>query len=412
MAILMRFQSKLGKTGKEDMSMLLIKLLISRLHTIFTLGGHAHNSTFRALTSCALALALSSVFITSVQAERIKNLVEVEGVRSNALLGYGLVVGLNATGDSNNSSPFTMNSITAMLERYGINIRADISKLKPENVAAVMITADLPPFAKPGQSLDVLVSSMGDAESLRGGTLLLTPLLGGNNQMYAVAQGALSVGSFTASGRGASQTFNHPTVGRIPNGARIEKPAPTTLNREQDSVILMLRNPDFSTAKRMKEAINTYFGSNMAKTLDAGTIEVWNPEADAIELIANLEQIELTTDHSAVVVMDERTGTIVMGQDVRIDTVAVAHGSISVSVAESPQVSQPNAFAGGQTTTVDRTDVQINEEEAQFVVLPRQVSLSDLVAALNAVGATPSDLIAVLQAIKAAGALHAELRVI
>ena len=368
--------------------------------------------SLKAIARCAVALMLSAIFVSTAQAERIKNLADIEGVRGNALLGYGLVVGLNATGDTSNSSPFTINSITAMLERFGINIRPNILTLKPKNIAAVMVTAELPPFARAGQEMDVTVSSLGDAKSLRGGTLLLTPLLGGNSQVYAVAQGALSVGGFTASGNGATQTKGHPTVGRIPNGAHIEKPAPTALRNNQDQIVLTLRNPDFSTARRMRDAINTHFGSDMAQATDAGTIKVWNPEANSVDLIAQLEQIELSADHAAVVVMDERTGTIVMGQDVRIDTVAVAHGSISISVTENPQVSQPNAFAGGQTTTVDRSDVQIDEEEAKLVVLPKTVSLSELVSALNAVGATPSDLIAVLQAIKAAGALHAELRVI
>jgi len=357
-------------------------------------------------------MLLLSMSTTVAQGERIKNLVDIEGVRSNALIGYGLVVGLNATGDSSNSSPFTINSITAMLERYGINVRSKLSSMKPKNIAAVMVTASLPPFAKPGQRLDVTVSSLGDAKSLRGGTLLITPLLGGNGQAYAVAQGAVAVGGFTVGGRAANQTKGHPTVGRIPNGAHVEKPSPVMLKANQDKIILMLRNPDFTTAKRMQDAINAYFRADMARAEDAGTISVWNPEANAIELIAQLEQIELTTDHAAVVIMDERTGTIVMGQDVSIDTVAVAHGNISVSVTESPQVSQPNAFASGKTTKVDRTDIQVKEDEAQLVVLPRKVSLRDLVAALNAVGATPSDLIAVLQAIKAAGALHAELRII
>ncbi len=366
----------------------------------------------KAIACCALAFMLLSLFASAAQAERIKNMADIEGVRSNALVGYGLVVGLNATGDTSNSSPFTINSITAMLERFGINVRPDISTLKPKNIAAVMITAELPAFARAGQQMDVTVSSLGDAKSLWGGTLLLSPLLGGNGQVYAVAQGAISVGGFTASGKGSSATKGHPTVGRIPNGAHIEKSAPTALKNNQEQIVLTLRNPDFSTVRRMRDAINTYFGTDMAQAIDAGTIKVWNPEANSVDLIAQLEQIEFSVDHAAVVVMDERTGTIVMGQDVRIDTVAVAHGSISVSVSESPQVSQPKAFAGGQTTTVDRTDVQINEEEAQLVVLPRQVSLSELVNALNAVGATPSDLIAVLQAIKAAGALHAELRVI
>jgi len=366
-----------------------------------------------------MALFMASVLMVSLfasgtaQAERIKDLTTVQGVRSNSLIGYGLVVGLNGTGDSSNSSPYTISSINAMLERFGINVRSQIATMKPKNIAAVMITTALPPFAKPGQRLDITVSSMGDAKSLRGGTLLLTPLLAGNNQIYAVAQGALSVGGFTASGSASSKTVGHPTVGRIPNGASIEKAAPTTMHSGQEKITLSLKNPDFSTVKRMRDAINVNFGSkNMAKAIDAGTVEVWNPEANAIELIARLEQIDITTDHRAIVVMDERTGTIVMGQEVRIDTVAVAHGSISVTVSEAPQVSQPNAFAGGETTTVDSTEVMIEEEEAQFVVLPRQVSLSSLVAALNAVGATPSDLIAVLQAIKAAGALHAELRVI
>jgi len=370
------------------------------------------NKGLRVIIHCGFAMLLLSMSTTVAQGERIKHLVDIEGVRSNALIGYGLVVGLNATGDSSNSSPFTINSITAMLERYGINVRSKLSSMKPKNIAAVMVTASLPPFAKPGQRLDVTVSSLGDAKSLRGGTLLITPLLGGNGQAYAVAQGAVAVGGFTVGGRAANQTKGHPTVGRIPNGAHVEKPSPVMLKANQDKIILMLRNPDFTTAKRMQDAINAYFRADMARAEDAGTISVWNPEANAIELIAQLEQIELTTDHAAVVIMDERTGTIVMGQDVSIDTVAVAHGNISVSVTESPQVSQPNAFASGKTTKVDRTDIQVKEDEAQLVVLPRKVSLRDLVAALNAVGATPSDLIAVLQAIKAAGALHAELRII
>ena len=359
-----------------------------------------------------LSLLLAGLLASTAHAERIKDLASVQGVRSNDLIGYGLVVGLNGTGDSSNSSPYTISSINAMLERFGINVRSQIATMKPKNIAAVMVTATLPPFAKPGQKLDITVSSMGDAKSLRGGTLLLTPLLAGNNQIYAVAQGPLSVGGFTASGNASTTTVNHPTVARIPNGANVERAAPNSLHSSQESITLTLNEPDFSTIKRMRDAINSAFGAEMARTIDAGTIEVWNPEGDAIELLARIEQIELITDHQAVVVMDERTGTIVMGQEVRIDTVAVAHGSISVTVTESPQVSQPNAFAGGQTTTVDRTDIKIEEESSQLVVLPRQVSLSTLVTALNAVGATPSDLIAVLQAIKAAGALHAELRVI
>jgi len=374
---------------------------------------HSPRTTPTHLTRPAKFAALLMLLLllpVSAQSERIKDLADIEGVRANALIGYGIVVGLNGTGDSTTSSPFTVNSITAMLERLGVNVRADITKMKPKNIAAVMVTAELPPFAHPGQQLDVTVSSIGDAKSLRGATLLVTPLLGGDGKVYAVAQGGLSIGGFTADGNAGSQTKNHPTAGRIPNGARIEKAAPHGLSNDQDTITLSLRRADFTTAKRMQDAINLQMGDGMAQAIDSGTITVHNPTANSVELIAQLEQIDLATDHAAIVMVDERTGTIVMGQEVRIDTVAVAHGNISVNVTENAQVSQPNAFAAGQTTTVDRTNVQVSEDAAKLVVLPSQVSLSKLVAALNAVGATPSDLIAVLQAIKAAGALHADLR--
>jgi len=347
-------------------------------------------------------------------AERIKDIADVEGVRGNALVGYGLVVGLNGSGDNAITSPFSVFTVLSMLEKLGVRLRDKIviASTLPKNIAAVMVTAELPPFARPGQKLDVTVSSLGDATSLRGGTLLVTPLLGGDSQIYAMAQGSISIGGFTASGKGASLVKNHPTAGRIPNGANIEKAAPDSLRNDQDKIVLNLRQADFTTVKRMTDAINTHFGNGMAHALSAGSVAVENPTSNAVSLIAELEGIELTTDHPAVVVMDERTGTIVMGSEVRIDTVAVAHGNISVSVTETPQVSQPNAFAGGTTTTVERTDLQVEEQKAQLVVLPKQVSLASLVTALNAVGATPNDLIAVLQAIKAAGALHAELRIL
>ncbi len=357
-------------------------------------------------------LAFFCFFAFSAQAERIKDLADIQGVRANALIGYGIVVGLNGTGDSSNSSPFTISSITAMLERFGVNVRADIKKMKPKNIAAVIVTAELPPFARPGQQLDVTISSLGDSKSLRGGTLLITPLLGGDGQAYAVAQGGLSVGGFAITGAAGNSVKNHPTVGKIPNGARIEKAAPRGLQAGQDKITVMLRTPDFTTVQRMKKVINAAMGKGMAKALDAGTIEVWNPSGDAIALIAELEQLQLRTDTPAIVVVDERTGTIVMGQGVTIETVAVSHGNISVSVVESADVSQPFAFSNGSTTSTPSTNVNVQEDEAQLVVLPRQVSLASLVSALNAVGATPSDLIAVLQAIKAAGALHAELRVL
>ncbi len=363
----------------------------------------------RRLFAPCLAAALS-LMPGSLHAERIKDLADIEGVRSNALIGYGIVVGLNGTGDSGTSAPFTVNSIASMLERLGVNVRADLAKMKPKNVAAVMVTAELPPFARPGQQIDVNVASIGDAKSLRGGTLLVTPLLGGDRKVYAVAQGTLSVGGFAESGNAAKATKNHPTSGRIPNGARVEAAAPRGLSADQPSIVLTLRNPDFTTAKNMQDAINRALGVKAAKALDPGTIEVRNINGNAVELAARLEGIDVAIDHPAVVLVDERTGTIVMGQEVTIDTVAVAHGNISVNITESPQVSQPNPFGEGRTTTVDRTSVNVKEDQSKLVVLPRQVTLSSLVSALNAVGATPSDLIAVLQAIKAAGALHAELR--
>jgi flagellar P-ring protein precursor FlgI len=362
-----------------------------------------------------LLLALL-ILPVAVSAERIKDIADVEGVRDNALIGYGLVVGLNGTGDNSTNARFSVFSVLSMLERLGVSLRGNkdlsLSSTKPKNIAAVMVTATLPPFARPGQKLDINVSSLGDAKSLRGGMLLVTPLLGGDGQIYAMAQGSILIGGFTADGKGASLVRNHPTSGRIPNGANIEKSAPDALRNDQNKITLNLRQADFTTAKRMADAINKHFGDGMAHAISAGSVTVENPTSDAVSLIAELEGITLTTDHPAIVVMDERTGTIVMGSEVRIDTVAVAHGNISVSVTETPQVSQPNAFAGGTTTTVDRTDLQVTEDKAKLVVLPKKVSLSDLVAALNAVGATPSDLIAVLQAIKAAGALHAELRVL
>jgi len=365
-----------------------------------------------------LSLALLFFLVPAMaQAERVKDITDVEGVRDNNLIGYGLVVGLNGTGDNSTNARFSVFSILSMLERLGVSLRGNkdlnLSSTKPKNIAAVMVTAKLPSFSRPGKKLDITVSSLGDAKSLRGGTLLITPLLAGNGNVYAIAQGPVLIGGFTASGKGASTVKNHPTAGRIPNGATVERRAPTGLTDGQKKIILTLRDPDFSTAVNIQDAINEHMGGRqMAHALDGGTIEIHNPDGHAMELIVQLGKIQVTPDHRAVVVMDERTGTIVMGQEVRIDTVAVAHGNLSVTVTESPQVSQPEPFSGGKTTTVDRTDLQVEEGKAKLVMLPRQVSLSKLVSALNAVGATPGDLIAVLQAIKAAGALHAELRVL
>ena len=363
-----------------------------------------------ALLACLLIACLLAS--QSAQAVRIMDIADVDGMRSNALIGYGLVVGLAGTGDTYNMSPFTINSVTAMLQHFGINVEQNLSYMKPKNVAAVMVTAQLPPFARPGQKLDVTVSSLGNATSLRGGTLLVTPLMGGDNQAYAVAQGSVTLGGYSAAGQNSSTTVGHTTAGRIPNGANIEKAAPTTLRNNQPQITLDLRQADFTTALHMQDAINAKLGDGVASAINAGTIVVNNSTDNAVELLASLESIDMTTDHPATVVVDERTGTIVMGEDVQIDTVAVAHGNLSVSISESPQVSQPNAFGSGTTTTVNRTSVQVHEKKAKFVMLRHKASLNDLVTALNSVGATPSDLIAVLQAIKAAGALHAELKII
>lgn len=365
------------------------------------------------LLCCVLAGVL---FVPAVHAERLKDLVVLNGEHSMPLVGYGIVVGLNGSGDGSNSSPFTVNSIASMLDRLGVNIKKNLSSMKPKNAAAVMVTAELPGTARPGQRIDVVVSSIGDAKSLRGGTLLVTPLQGGDGRIYAVAQGALSVGGFAVSGGAASSSKNHPTVGRISNGAVVELRPRTFLNEHQDSIILLLKNPDYSTAKRIEKALNDHFGADLAEALGPDSVKVWNPEGRVTALMAEIESIDIRPDSKAVVVIDEKTGTIVMGQNVTIDTVAVAHGNISVNITEKPEVSQPNGgFFGdnqGQTVVVPRTTLDVKEDEAKLVYLPRQVTLSSLVAALNAVGATPSDLIAVLQAIKAAGALHAELRVL
>jgi len=345
-------------------------------------------------------------------AEKIKNVTDISGVSDNALIGYGIVVGLDGTGDTSNSSPFTINSITAMLEKLGVNVRSNIANVKPKNIAAVIVTAKLPSFSKAGQSLDVTVSSLGDSKSLRGGTLLITPLLAGGGKIYAVAQGAVSVGGFSFSGNGTSNIKNHPTVGKIPNGARVQQNAPRTISKNQKYVAISLKVADFGTAIKAEEAINKHFGTKIAEAEDGATIIIANKKGNAIRLLAQVGNIEFELEKKAVVVIDERTGTIIMGSDVKIDTVAVAHGNISVTIDAKNSVSQPGAFSSGVTTPTSKSKIKVKEQVSKLVVLPKQVSLSKLVNALNAVGASPSDLISVLQAIKAAGALHAELNII
>lgn len=344
---------------------------------------------------------------------RIKDIADFEGVRDNLLVGYGLIVGLNGTGDSLNNAPFTEQSLVAMLERLGVNTRGQ--DLSTDNVAAVMVTADLPPFARQGSRVDVTVSAIGDATSLQGGTLLVTPLMGADGEVYAVAQGPLAVGGFAVQGQAASVTRGVPTVGRIANGAIVEREIDFQLDG-MSSVNLSLRNPDFTTAKRIAQAINARLGTDAAKAIDPATVRMVVParyRGDVTGLITDVEQLEVEPDQPARVVIDESSGIIVMGEDVRIDTVAIAQGNLTIRVTETPQVSQPGPFSqGGETVTVPRTNIEIEEGEGRKLgVMNRGVTLQQLVNGLNALGVTPRDMISILQAIKAAGALQAEIQV-
>jgi flagellar P-ring protein precursor FlgI len=344
-------------------------------------------------------------------ASRIKDLANVEGVRQNQLIGYGLVVGLNGTGDTINNSPFTRQSLTAMLERLGVNIRGQT--LRTGNVAAVMVTSNLPAFSTQGTRIDVTVSALGDAKSLQGGVLLVTPLLGADGNVYAVAQGSLAIGGFQAGGDAASVTRGVPTVGRIANGAIIEREIDFALNR-LNQVRLALRNADFTTAKRIAAAINDYLGAPTAEPLDPSTVQLNVPsqyKGNVVALLTEIEQLQIEPDEPAKIVIDERSGIIVMGRDVRVSTVAVAQGNLTVTISESPQVSQPNPLSRGRTVRVPRTRVGVQEDGRKLAVVDEGVSLQQLVDGLNALGVGPRDLIAILQAIKAAGAIQADIEV-
>ncbi|RMH45290.1 MAG: flagellar basal body P-ring protein FlgI [Gammaproteobacteria bacterium] len=344
-------------------------------------------------------------------AERIKDIATVQGVRSNPLIGYGLVVGLDGTGEP---TVYPTHEFRSMLLRLGITLPSNLN-LKLKNVAIVTVQAELPPFARPGQTIDVTVSSLGEAKSLRGGSLLMTPLKGIDGQVYAIAQGNLVVGGFGAQGAdGSKVTVNVPTTGRIPNGATIERTVPSPFD-QGDFVTFLLKRPDFTTAKRMADAINQVVGPNVARPLDAGSVQVSAPRdrATRVMYLANLENITLTEASApAKVVVNSRTGTIVIGQNVRVSPAAVAHGNLVVTIAENPQVSQPNPLAGGQTTVTQQSSVQVSEEQARVFLFAPGVQLKDIVKAINAVGAAPGDLMAILEALKQANALHAELVVI
>ena len=364
------------------------------------------------LQNILIALTLVLILVPAIsQASRIKDLADIAGVRKNQLVGYGLVVGLNGSGDSD-STMFTVQSLVNMMERLGM--RLDREEVEVDNVAAVMVTAELAPFAKAGSSMDVLVSSIGDADSLVGGTLLMTPLKGPDGQVYAVAQGPLAVGGLSFGGKAAQVQKNHPTVGRIPGGATVEREVAFQLPADR-KLRYQLRDADFTTVTRMAQAINDYFGSPIADPVDSSSLDVQAPPREKmplIEFIAEVEHLEIQPDTGARIVVSERSGTVVMGENVRLSTVAVSHANLNLVISEGTEVSQPGPFAEGETVAAPQTEMELSEEKGNLVVMPMGVSIGDVARALNAIGATPRDLIAIFQAIKAAGALHAELVVI
>ena len=345
---------------------------------------------------------------------RIKDIVDIEGVRENILIGYGLVVGLNGTGDTLASNVFTKQSLIGMLERLGVN--ANDNALDAKNVAAVMVTAQLPAFARQGVKIDVSVSALGNSSSLLGGTLLVTPMLGADGEVYAVAQGTLAVGGFSAAGQAETIVKGVPTSGRIPNGAIVERELPFQL-KDLKRVRLSLRNPDFTTARRISRAINAFVGVKTAKASDNATVILDIPstyKGELVELLTDIEQLQVQPDQIAKVIIDEQSGVIVMGENVRISTVAIAQGNLTIRITESQQVSQPAPFSNtGTTETVNRTAVEVEEgDDRKFAVLPNGVTLQELVNGLNALGIGPRDMITILQAVKASGAMQADIEVL
>jgi flagellar P-ring protein FlgI len=361
----------------------------------------------RALAGALLLAALSG---PACALSRVKDLAAIEGVRQNQLVGYGIVVGLNGTGDTLNNIPFTKQSLQAMLERLGVNTRG--ATMRTQNLAAVMVTANLPPFAAQGTRMDVTVSSLGDAKSLQGGTLLVTPLLGADGEVYALAQGSVAIAGFSAEGDAAKITRGVPTNGRISNGANIEREIAFKLN-DARSLRLSPRNPDFTTSKRIAAAINDFMGADTAEPTDPATVTIQIParyNGNMIRLITEVEQLKVEPDQTARVVVDERSGIIVMGRDVRVSTVAIAQGNLTVTITEQPQVSQPAPLSNGRTTVVPRTGLKVDTGDGNKLALVKEgVSLRELVDGLNALGVGPRDLISILQAIKTAGALQADI---
>jgi flagellar P-ring protein precursor FlgI len=374
------------------------------------------------MTHTALKLALAAILaITTLvlptapafaATARIKDIVNIEGVRDNQLVGYGLVVGLAGTGDSLNNSPFTKQSLQAMLERLGVNTAGE--NMRTANVAAVMVTANLPSFATQGSRLDVSVSSLGDSSSLQGGTLLVTPLLGADGEVYAIAQGSVTINGFLAEGDAATIVSGVPTTGRISSGGLIEREIGFSLGAQRE-LRLALKNPDLTTSRRIALSINDFIGVPCATPEDGSTVRIVLPHnfnGNIVDLLTDVEQLVIETDQSAKIVIDENSGIIVMGKDVRVSTVAVAQSNLTVTVAETPGVSQPEPFSDGTTVEVPRTDLAIDIVNSDLALVRESVSLQELVDGLNALGISPRDLIAILQAIKASGALQADIEVL
>ncbi|MBY7827334.1 flagellar basal body P-ring protein FlgI [Vibrio fluvialis] len=369
-------------------------------------------NTFFTTVLLALTLGLATTAKAEVEIP-IMDLVDVQGIRENQLVGYGLVVGLDGQGDRNQVK-FTAQSITNMLRQFGVQIDESTDP-KLRNVASVSVTATVDPMAGPGQTLNIVVSSIGDAKSLRGGTLLLTPLRGIDGEVYAVAQGNVVVGGVSAEGRSGSKiAVNTPTSGRIPNGATLEREIPTDFN-DRDTVTLNLREPSFTTAKNIAREINDTFGPEVAVAINKGRVEMRAPKdtQQRVTMMSMLEEMSVMEGRKpARIVFNSRTGTVVIGKNVKVGQAAVSHGNLTVSITESQQVSQPNAFASGDTQVVDQSQIDINEDNAQMVIWPEGTELNTIVNAVNSLGATPTDLISILQALHEAGALNAELVVI
>lgn len=359
-----------------------------------------------------LFLVSAVMLAPDARAERLKDITSIQGVRSNQLIGYGLVVGLDGTGDQTTQTPFTVQSIISMMQQMGVNLPPG-TNLQLKNVASVMVTSSLPAFAQPGQTLDITVSSMGNAKSLRGGTLLMTPLKGADGQIYAIAQGNLVVGGVGASANGTQTQINHLSVGRVSEGATVERALPNPI-AQSGSVNLELKESDFSTASMVVDAINRRFGQNTAFAEDGRVIKVRTPEnTSRVAFLASLESISVTPSATpAKIILNARTGSVVMNKAVTLDSCAVSHGNLSVVINTAPVISQPGAFSDGTTVSTAVSQVDITKEPGKVLKLNSGANLSDVVKALNAIGATPQDLLAILQAMKAAGALRAELEII